>query len=370
MQSPSSVRLSTSALTCLLLAAILPAQLRADASGKVMVAADNPAIQYSGRSKGAGTQKVMFGWSGARERLRFQGSSSVGTWIDDDSGNNYAMAWIDGKPGKKFRLNASDGFYTLADGLDTGEHTVEVVRVTECFLGPTGFRGFALDPAAKALSWTETNNRRIEFIGDSITCGYGVEADDPHLHFKPETENFCLGYSGLTARNLDADYNVVARSGIGMVRDYDGPREGNDDAMPVFYPETFYLQPEPKWDFHRFTPDVVCVNLGTNDFSTTGVDVDKFVAIYAKFLEMLLARYPGAKVVVLQGPMNNSDDLKAALHKAIGQLDGEAAQRVRYFELSAQGAVGLGADSHPNRPQSRINADELTAYLRNLMDWR
>ena len=339
-------------------------------SAATQVAADNSAIRYSGRSEGIGTDRVTVGWSGARERLRFRGSGSVAARIEDDSGDNYAMAWIDGKPGKKFRLNSPDAVYTIAEGLDAGEHTVEVVRITECFLGLTHFRGFELDAGAAVLPWEDEFERRIEFIGDSITCGYGVESGDPQAHFTPATENFCLGYSGLTARALDADCVVVARSGIGMVRDYNGPRDGNPDAMPVVYPETFYMQPEPKWDFSRFTPDVVCLNLGTNDFSTTGVNLDKFVATYADFLRKLLSRYPAAKVVVLAGPMNNSDELKTALHDAIARLGDTESKRVHFLELSSQGKVGFGADYHPNRAQSGINAGELTAFLADLMNWR
>jgi lysophospholipase L1-like esterase len=353
-----------------LLATGAPAQPRADATPPVVIGADSPAIRTSGRAEGAGTATVTVGWSGARFRLRFQGSASVGVWLDDDSGQNYAMAWIDGHPGNKFLLDARDGFYHLADGLGAGEHTVEVVRVSECFLGLTHFRGFALDRGARVLAWSSVPERKIEFVGDSITCGYGVEADDPKQHFTPATENFCLGYSALTARRLGADYLVVARSGIGMVRNYDGPRDGSEDAMPAVYPHTFYLRPEADWDPRRFTPDVVCLNLGTNDFSTTGVNADKFVATYTQFLEMLLARYPAAQIVVLQGPMDNNENLKAALHAAIRQLGAAAAPRVHYFALSAQGAHGYGADSHPSRAQSRINAGELTAFLSRLMDWR
>lgn len=352
------------------LLAAIPAWLNAAAGDALTVGADNPALRFSGRSAGIGTTAVTVGWSGARVRLRFAGSSSVGVRLDDDTGENYWMAWIDGRPGRKFRLNARDGFYPLADGLTAGEHTVEVVRVTECAQGLSHFRGFVLEHGATVVPWRGAESRKIEFIGDSITCGYGVEADDPHAHFVPATENFCLGYSGLTARRLDADFLVVARSGIGMVRNYDGPREGSKDAMPAVYPETFYLQPQPGWDFSRFTPDVVCLNLGTNDFSTTGVDVDKFVATCADFLRMLRSRHPGAQIVVLQGPMNNSPELRAALHDAIGRLSTGEAQRVHYFELSAQGDHGYGADYHPSEAQSRVSADELTAFLASLMNWR
>jgi len=335
----------------------------------VTIAADNPSIRYSGRSEGVGTSRVVFGYSGARQRLRFTGTS-VGVLMDDDKGANYAIAWVDGKPGKKFQLNARDGFYPLAHGLKDGEHTVEVVRVTECFLGLNSFRGFVLDRGAMALPWGHVPERRIEFIGDSITCGYGVEVDDPKLHFEPATENYCLGYSALAAKQLDADTLVVARSGIGMLRNYDGPRDGSDEAMPQIYPHTFYLQAKPDWDFSRFTPDVVCVNLGTNDFSTTGVNVEKFVASYIDFGTMLLKRYPHAQLLILQGPMDTSKALRTALDRVVSQLRAKAAGRIHFLALSPITSSGYGADYHPNQAQSKINAAELSAFLSDLMKWR
>mgnify|MGYP001550259749 CR=1 FL=1 len=352
-----------------LLAVCVSGQPAPKTDNSVTIGADNPSILYSGRSEGIGTSKVTFGYSGARVRLRFVGSS-VGMLMDDGKGANYAMAWIDGQPGKKFQLNARDGFYPLAQGLKAGEHTVEVVRVTECFLGLTSFRGFVLNHGARALPWGESHDRRIEFIGDSITCGYGVEVDDPKLHFEPATENYCLGYSALAAKQLDADTLVVARSGIGILRNYDGPRDGSKDAMPQIYPHTFYLQAQPEWDFNRFTPDVVCVNLGTNDFSTTGVNVEKFVASYVDFGTMLLKRYPHAQLLILQGPMDTGKALRAALDRVVGQLHAQASERVHFLALSPMGSAGYGADSHPNRAQSEINSAELTTYLSDLMKWR
>ena len=354
---------------CLLVFGQSCTQLDSTKSVQTKVSATDSSIRYSGRQEVDQQGRVVVGYSGARARMRFEGSS-IAVRITDDSGENYAQAWVDGERLPKFRLNDPSGYYQIADGLSAGAHTVEVMRITECFLGLTRFDGFVFPEGGNALAWKDEDTRKIEFIGDSITCGYGVEAEDANMPFEASTENFSLDYSGLTVRALGADFLVVARSGIGMVRNYDGPFEGNEDAMPFVYPNTFYLNNEYVWDFQKFTPDLVCINLGTNDFSTSGVNVDTYVDRYTEFATNALERYPEAELVLIQGPMNNGPELRAALDRVLSNLQEVDADRVNFVELSAQGAVGFGASYHPNQAQSRINADELTSYLSDLMGWK
>lgn len=329
---------------------------------------DNPGLLYSGRIEPVVNTQVTLGWSGARVRLRFTGTS-VAMRMTDDTRENHVVVRIDGARTAKIRLDAADGFYPLASGLVPGEHTVEVVRVTEAMIGQAHFLGFVLDKTGTVLPWGPQPDRRILFVGDSITCGYGVEVDDANLPFSPTTENFCDSYTGLTVEALKADYLVVSRSGIGMVRNYDGPRDGSPDAMPAIYPRLFFQAEQPQWDAARFVPQVICINLGTNDFSTTGVNQDKFFATYREFAAGLLTQYPHAKLVLIQGPMNNSVELRAALDRIETSLAEKFAGRVSVLVLSAQGEFGFGASWHPNRRQSQCNAAELTAYLSKLMEW-
>jgi len=321
-------------------------------------------LLFSGRMADQG----ILAWSGARVRLRFSGTS-VAVRMKDETKQNAIQVFLDGAPTKKVRLDSSDGLYLLADKLESGPHTIEIVRATEANQGLVEFKGFELGEGGEALPWGAVTDRKIEFIGDSITCGYGVEAASENEGFTPDTENFCFGYSGLTVRNLDADYLVVSRSGIGMVRDYDGPYEGSEETMPSIYPYSIYHDTTQNWDFQNYVPDVVCINLGTNDFSTTGVNVDKYISHYVAFANQLANSYPQAKLVMIQGPMENGDALKQALHSILEQVNAQHPDTAHYLELSPQGSLGYGADYHPNKAQSQVNAKELTAYLAGLMNW-
>ncbi len=345
--------------------------INSPASGVEEVTSVTPAdshIEYAGRVTGLGTDTVTQGYSGARIQMRFTGTSIA--LLMDDSGQNYIQVWLNGELLPKIELNAVDGRYLLGENLEEGrDHTVDIVRVTEGAEGLTHFKGFELGGSAQVLELPVVVRPKIEFIGDSITCGYGVEVDDRDLHYEAATENFCLGYTGLTAKNLDAEYLVVSRSGMGMIRGYDGPFDGSAENMTTVYENSFFLDDGSDWDFNAFIPDLVCINLGTNDFSTTGVNTTKFEDSYVEFASGILDRYPTAKLVVLQGPMNNSPELRSSLDRTVVRLEAYAPGRVNFFELSAQGGVGYGADWHPNKAQSVINAVELTTYLSGLMNW-
>lgn len=350
-------------LLAALAAASLP--LTSPAELPVAVAADNPLLLYSGRRDDAKPGEVRLGYSGARVRIAFEGEA-LGLRMESAK-PNWVDVFIDGKRTDKIKVEGS--YADVAAGLGKGIHTAEIVKATEGSVGPVTFKGFNLPEGGKAVEWPAKQTRKIEFIGDSITCGYGIEANDPHLHFTPETENFCDAYAWRATRALNADYLVVARSGIGMLRNYNGPVDGSPDNMPAIYNRTLFHEPASAWDPARFVPDVVCVNLGTNDFSTAGANPEKYAAAYSAFLDMLLGRYPAARVVLLIGPMQNSQQVKDILAQVAEAANKNHVGRVSFFELSKQGGRGFGADYHPSREQAKINGAELAGYLSGLMGW-
>ncbi len=333
----------------------------------VVVAADNALLLYSGRGDDAKAGEVRFGYSGARVRVAFEGGT-LGMRMDSDK-PNWLNVIIDGRRAQKIKVEGRGEYYELASNLGSGVHTVEIVKATEGMVGPVSFRGFVLPEGGRVVEWPEKQTRRIEFIGDSITCGYGIEVNDPKLHFTPETENFCDTYAWLTAQALNADYLVVARSGIGMLRNYNGPVDGSPENLPAIYDRVLFQDPALLWNSARFTPDVVCINLGTNDFSTKGVNQEKYATSYLSFVKMLIGRYPEVRIVLLMGPMLNSEVLKTILTRVADTINREHPGKVSVFELSRQGAHGFGADFHPSQKQARVNGAELTKYLSDLMNW-
>ena len=175
-------------------------------------------------------------------------------------------------------------------------------------------------------------------------------------------------------RALGADYLIVARSGIGIYRNYGDPAKGSENTMPDIYPYTFYRNKDYKWDFTRFAPDVVCFNIGPNDYWKLDADENRFVKEFNALADFAARKYPKAKLVIIEGPMGGDDDvetvpLKKALDRVLAHLEKTAPGRASFLWLSPEGKAGYGADYHPSRRQSEINAAELTKYLSGLMGW-
>ena len=156
-------------------------------------------------------------------------------------------------------------------------------RRTEAFEGETTFRGFDFGSGGALLAPPPAPDRRLEVIGDSISAGYGVEGADQYCSFTAATENHEKTYEAVAANKVGADLVTVAWSGIGMLRDYSGDTSNN---MPARYDLTLPLSAGSSWDFSRYVPGAVVINLGTNDFAQ-GDPGQAFVTAYAGFVQHL-----------------------------------------------------------------------------------
>lgn len=332
------------------------------------ILANDPAIVYSGRIDFLNPESILFSHTGVRIRTMFEGTSIEAKVcsLDDD---NYFVAIVDGMQLPKLHLPKGATSLKIASGLSNSTHTLELVKVTECLLGRVTFDGFVLDKGKALVEGTPRELRNIHFIGNSITCGYGIEAESSNEHFEAKTENFYEGYAAITARVLNADYTVIARSGIGVYRNYGESSEGSKDNMRAIYNRVIYDDSSSVRSFAGYSPDVICVNLGTNDYSTNSVNDELFKESYLVFLDTLLAQYPESKIVLLAGPMLNSSLYSNNLKSFVETKNTRKDKRLSFFEMSPQGKLGYGADWHPSKEQARKNTSELVSYLSGLMGW-
>ena len=347
-----------------------------------VISPDDPLIQYTGRISFTNPARPTWNFPGVQIIAAFEGTS-LRMIAKPRSG--YFMAQIDhAEPFKVAFSGERDSVVTLATALPDGQHTVRLMYIIEGFTFYPEFWGFILDQGKSLVAPPALPSRKIEFIGNSITCGYGNEGVKKEEHFEYETENHYYSYASITARNLDAQHWVVARSGIGAYRNYDGPKTGNPESnMLAQYEYTGYaydpkVRQEPtflkeKWDFSRYQPDLVCINLGTNDLSTPNYDLSLLKQNYQKLLKMVREHNPKAKIVLLTCSMLYNEELKLA-KQLLDELTAEAKKagdkEVYRFDMNhIDGERYYGNDWHPNIYQDEKMASELTPFLRSLMQW-
>jgi hypothetical protein len=333
------------------------------------IPANNPLIEYTGRIDFSDPLAPKFSYSGVSIRASFTGTSIMAT-LSDDLGDNYYNVIINNNVHKVIRVNKERDAYLLAEGLPDTVHEVELFKRTELTFGKTQFHGFTIDKGATLKPLANCREHFIEYIGNSITCGYGNEGQLGKT-FGPTTQNHYMSYAAITSRGFNARHMAIARSGIGVYRNYDGPATGNDDCMTNLYSRIFLYDAEPLYSF-RMQPDVVCINLGTNDFSTTGGDSTLFTNNYLRLIDTIQAKYQMPTVVCLLGPMLSGDALSKArkyIQEVVDIANNKGKGSVTFFEMSTQtGPVGV--DYHPTVAQHIHNAAELTNYLEKLMGWQ
>ncbi len=349
--------------------------------GTIVRPSDNR-IQYTGRISFANPERPAWNFPGIQIAAAFEGTS-LKMLAKPRSG--YFMAQIDrGEPFKVAFTGEKDSLVTLATALPEGRHQVRLMYAIEGYEFYPEFWGFVLDEGRQLCQAPALPSRKIEFVGNSITCGYGNEGTNKEEHFDYATENHYYSYDAITSRALQAQHWVVARSGIGAYRNYGEAKAGSPNScMQVQYEYTGYA-PDAKlrqrggfdserWDFSRCQPDVVCINLGTNDLSTNNYDLKLLKQGYQHLLQMVRQHNPKAKVVFLCGSMLGGKELETAkrlLNEVADEARKAGDKEVYRFDFTPQnGDLGYGNDWHPSVWQHEKMAAELTAYLRSLMNW-
>jgi lysophospholipase L1-like esterase len=323
----------------------------------------HPAILYTGRF----TDDYRFGWSGSRIETELEGSS-ISAVLELVSGKTAAItAVVDGQE-KTLILNAGQKIYPLAEELEVGKrHRVVLFKRSEGSIGTVKFGGFLL-PDGGELFKVAAPERRILVIGDSITCGYGNEAKTVEEGNTVENENGYRSYAAIAARDLNAGLMMICWSGRGMYRNR---QVLNDtvDTIPKIFDRTLPAEAGLPWDHSRFIPDVVVINLGTNDMSTQGgkppLGKDDYIAAYTAFLSRIRSLYPEAKIILSSGPMAYKP-VSDWLPEIAAQFEG--ASTLLYAPLS--GAEDRGGHWHPSVKKDKAMAAELTAHIKTRTDWK
>ncbi len=343
----------------------------------VEVLPDNASLHYSGRFEHANSKEALCAWSATAVTVRFRGTAvnvRLGT------GANRFEAVVDGVPVKILSSATADlqappnapspTWYALAAGLPEGEHRATVFKCTEAAVGNGTFAGFQLNAGAAVLP-AAPERRKIEVIGDSISCGYGNEAAAKEEHFSPATENAWWTYGAITARALGADYECIAWSGRKMYP---------DNTLPGIYDLTLPRDPASHWAGDKEKPDVILVNLCTNDFRfPQPPEHAGWVKAYREFLARLRRGAPQATIYCALGSMmsdgypSGRPSLTMArewIQEVVKGCNDAGDDKVHFLEFAGQQAAnGYGADWHPSVRTHQIMAEKLVGAIRTDLHW-
>ena len=336
-------------------------------------------ITYIGRTE-ARDGAVSFDWTGVYLRVSFQGTSLE--MKASDSGKNYYNVWLDKDmdsiPDKVISTRGADSTIVIFTSKEIKErygknakalkapHKVILQKRTEGSQGRTTIHSFTTD--GTFLQADPVKDRVIEFIGDSYTCGYGTEASNKE-RFSPETENQNLTYACKTARYFGAEQIVLAHSGMGIARNYNGNLEKL--VMPDLYLRVYDSAEEPAWDAATcpIKPDLTVIYLGTNDFSTKQQPIlGKWSSDYKTLLQEVRSNY-GESVPILCIASKVDDLLAEYVKRAVLDSDIPNVYWTAIHDQAHDITSELGSGWHPNYKGHRKVATCIIPYISTITGW-
>jgi hypothetical protein len=243
-----------------------------------MINASSHLADWSGRSlftsDGGG---VMFDWLGVTARVQVTNATYVGATIATTanrgtrlkayaSGQGFILFpqvqfWVDPRLTSPYTL-------WLSPNPESTIITLENMVAPQYSTGTTSVLTFETDGTFKALAPTDrlggATNRRIEFVGDSITAATNIVRPEGATHYCGDggyQSDWSQTYEALLCHRFGASCSTVAVGGKCMMRECGGLQ------MPDYYLATMYADaPQATYNFSAgWVPDAVFIDLGTND---------------------------------------------------------------------------------------------------------
>lgn len=331
---------------------------------------NSPDLYYEGRIMYNDSSAVL-SWPGTSVTLNFKGSSISAILQDMDTANYYNVI-VDNQLVSKFHTGIEKHCYVLASDLKDENHTIQLFKCTEWDKGKTLFFGFELPQKSEILPPSQPKKRKIEFYGNSITCGYAIEENSNDLGIGYFENNY-FTYAALTARHFDVQYYCISKSGIGIMVSW------FPLIMPEMYDRLDATDSTSRWDFSKYTPDIVVINLFQNDswlvkmpkndefkhrFGTKAPGENFIIASYKNFIASIRSKYPNASIICALGSMDATKEgskWPGYIQMAVKQLK-DPKIYTHFFKFK-------GSYGHPNVAEQKIMADDLIKFIDKNVKW-
>jgi hypothetical protein len=216
----------------------------------------------------------------------------------------------------------------------------------------------------------------IEFIGNSITCGAAADPSEVPCETGEyhDQHNAYMAYGPRVARAVNANFILSSVSGIGIYRNWNS----DHPVMPDVYAKTDFQEGSNRaWNFGAYSPAVVSIALGTNDFSNgdgkrprLSFDSTTFTNRYVDFVKTVKSKYPKAQIALLNSPMVsgvNHEIFVSCLNRVKTRIDSAfpSDKPVSVFLVSAM--QPRGCSYHPSVEDHEILAEQLEPLFESLL---
>lgn len=324
-------------------------------------------------------------FSGAGAEFIYTGKKLDITIVGDaasTAGNadNYARVaiYVDGERVIDDMLDEKEKTYTAFESDSEKSVDVQIIKLSECAMSTIGIKPIKLGEGEK-IEPAKAKDLKIEFIGDSITCGYGVDDPDKEHHFKTSTEDVTKAYAYKTAQALDADYSMVSISGYGIISGYTDSGKKPEQTIPQYYDKLGFSYNKfadslevagLEWNFDNYKPDIVVINLGTNDMSYAKNEMTQaeFEEGYIEFLKQVRSHNPDSYIFCTYGVMGNT--LIRNIKNVCDKYSEETGDnKVTFFTLPMQdeNKNGIVADWHPSEATHEICAQRAVKTIKETL---
>lgn len=356
--------------------------------GKFSFKADNTNVRTCGRSIYENDIRYL-SYTNSFIEFEFTGTYAEAVINSDltpseDMFRAWAAVFVNGEetPSKRFKLDSKTAVYELFSSDEPKKVKLRLMKLSEAAFAKMGIESITIDGELHQAPKPEYE-RRIEFVGDSITCGYGIDGVWNVDGFSTETENSLKGFAYKTAKKCKAEFQYVSWSGMGVFSswvDENAEKPLDSWLMHDIYPYTDSglentlgregHENHEKWDFSKYVPQVIVFNFGTNDHSWTKDIPERqadFAAAYYRFIEFLREKNPDAYIICTYGVMG---DILADIQSAqVDKFKQEHDDKITYIRLAVQDeADGIGADWHPSEKTHEKMSEIISAKVNEVFE--
>ena len=210
-----------------------------------------------GRTAMVGTSLTV-DWTGAGAAFSAECKGDFKMTFNAGSTSNYLRIEVDGVITKNFKPDKGTKTYAIAKDLKEGIHNIRVV--SEAGYGTWNCSEIVSVTLTGKLLEEKPKDVYIEFIGASTEAGSGTMGghNDAYTY---DVHSATHSYTYRTAVAMDADYSIVARGGIGLLK-----KNGKHSMNTLYFLQNGYRN-DTEYGFER-KPDIICTSLpGGNDRS-------------------------------------------------------------------------------------------------------